>query len=157
MMTLEEAVQDFLAQKHIAVAGVSRHGAEAANHVYKKLRGAGYLVSATNPHANEVEGDPCYPDLKSIPTQIDGVMIATHPDAAVDIVHQCAELGINRVWFHRSFGEGSVNETAVAFCREHQMTVIAGGCPMMFCKPVDFAHKCMRWVLKATGKLPQEI
>ncbi|MCP5094977.1 MAG: CoA-binding protein [Chloroflexi bacterium] len=157
MTTLDEAVQDFLAQKHIAVAGVSRNGTEAANHIYKKLRGAGHQVSATNPNAKEVEGDPCYSDLTSIPTPIDGVVIATHPNTAEDIVRECAELGVKRVWFHRSFGEGSVSETAVTYCREHNITAIAGGCPMMFCEPVDFAHKCMRWVLNATNKLPKEV
>jgi predicted CoA-binding protein len=74
-----------------------------------------------------------------------------------EIVRQCAELGIRRVWMHRSFGEGSVSQTAVDFCRKNQIAVIPGGCPMMFCEPVDFGHKCMRWILSLTGGLPRKI
>ena len=156
MTTLLEAVDDFLAQERIAVAGVSRSGNEAANAIYRKLRDAGYEVYATNPNAAEVEGDPCYPDLGSIPEAVDGVVIATHPEITEQVVRDCAEQGIGRVWLHRSFGQGSVSDPAVEFCRQNDITVIPGGCPMMFCEPVDFGHKCIRWLLNMTGGLPKE-
>jgi len=155
MSRLDALVKDFLAQKRIAVAGVSRDTNQAANTVYKKLRGAGYQVFALNPNAQEVEGDACYPDLKALPEKADGIVISTPPEAADQIVRQCAEVGISRVWLHRSFGEGSVSPTAVKFCEENNISVIAGGCPMMFCKPVDFGHTCMRWALRLTGGLPK--
>ncbi|NIN09956.1 MAG: CoA-binding protein [Gemmatimonadales bacterium] len=154
---MKEAVDDFLAQQRIAVAGVSRSGREAANFVYRKLRGAGYQVYPVNPAAQEVEGDACYPDIKSIPDGVDGVVISTPPAVADQIVRECAAAGIARVWMHRSFGRGSVSQPAVRFCREHGIAVIPGGCPMMFCAPVDFPHKCMRWVLNLTGGLPKEV
>ncbi|MGD2135622.1 MAG: CoA-binding protein [Gemmatimonadales bacterium] len=155
MATLKEAVEDFLAQRRIAVAGVSRETG-AANLVYRKLKAAGYDVVAVNPNATSVEGDPCYPDLGAIPGGVDGVVIATRPDVAEQIVRECLRLGVPRVWMHRSFGEGSVSPDAVRLGREGGLTVIAGGCPMMFCQPVDFGHKCMRWVLSLTGGLPRE-
>lgn len=154
MSTLTENVTDFLAQKRIAVAGVSR-GKDAANHVYLKLRNAGYEVFPINPNASEVEGDTCYPSLEAIADGVDGVVIATHPNITNTVVQDCAKLGITRVWMHRSFGQGSVSEEAVKYCQENGITVIAGGCPMMFCEPVDVVHKCMRWVLNATGGLPK--
>lgn len=156
MPTLNEVVEEFLAQKRIAVAGVSRGGNEAANHIYRKLRDAGYQVFATNPHTGQVEGDVCYPNLAAIPGPVDGVVIATSPAATEQVVRECAELGISRVWMHRSFGQGSVSDGAVEFCREHNIAVIPGGCPMMFCAPVDFGHKCMRWFLGLTGGLPKQ-
>ncbi len=155
MSTLKEAVDDFLAQKRIAVAGVSRNSGEAANIIYKKLRGSNYQVFAVNPKADQVEGDPCYPDLASIPEGVDGVVVSTPPQAAEQIVRECAELGISRVWMHRSFGQGSVSEAAVELCREKKIAVIPGACPMMFCEPVDFGHKCIRWILKVSGGLPK--
>ena len=157
MATLKEAVDEFLAQKQIAVAGVSRSKNEAANAIYRKLRGAGYEVYATNPNATEVEGDPCYPDLKSIPVKVDGVVIATHPEVSVQVVRECAEVGISRVWMHRSFGQGSFADAAVDICKANNITVIPGGCPMMFCEPVDFGHKCIRWFTGLTGSLPKEV
>lgn len=155
MSGLEEAVRDFLDQRRIAVAGVSRSGSEAANAVYRKLRVAGYEVFAVNPAAEEVEGDVCYPNLAAIPAEVDAVVIATHPNVTGDVVRECVDLGISRIWMHRSFGRGSVSEDAVAFARSHGITVIPGGCPMMHVDPVDVGHKCMRWVLRMTRKLPR--
>lgn len=157
MSTLKEAVDEFLSQDRFAVAGVSRSGNEAANAIYRKLKGAGFTVFPTNPSTDEVEGDPCYPDLKSIPDGVNGVVIATHPKVALTIVEECSELGINHVWFHRSFGQGSVTEEALTFCRENNMKVIPAGCPMMFVEKVDIGHRCMRWFLGVTGGLPKEV
>ncbi|MDH3402550.1 MAG: CoA-binding protein [Acidobacteriota bacterium] len=151
-MKTPEPIADFLQQKRIAVTGVSRAGGEAANVVYRKLRSAGYEVFAVNPNAERLEGDPAYPDLAAIPgAPVDGVVVASHPSVALGIVRQCAELGIPRVWMHRSFGRGSVSQPAVERCREAGIEVIAGGCPMMFCPPVDLGHRCMRWILARTG------
>ncbi len=157
MSTLIETVNDFLAQKRIAVAGVSRSGEAAANAIYKKLRDAGYQVFPVNPNASEIEGDRCYANVSSIPGSVDGVVIATSPQVTEQIVRECAEAGVPRVWMHRSFGEGSVSSEAADFCRNHNITVIPGGCPMMFCEPVDFGHKCIRWVLNLTGGLPKQV
>lgn len=155
MPTLKGKVDDFLAQKRIAVAGVSREPkGSAANLIYQKLKSAGYQVFPLNPHAETVEGEKCYPDLKSIPDGVNGVVIVTPPEAVEQIVRECAETGVSRVWMHRSFGAGSVSEEAVQYCAENNISVIAGACPMMFCQPVDFGHKCMRWILGVTGKLP---
>ncbi len=153
MPEFREAVDDFLGQERIAVAGVSRSGKEAANFIYRKLRDHGYRVFAVNPRADRVEGEVSYPNLRAIPERPDAVLIATPPDAAVDIVSECAELGISRVWMHRSFGDGSVSAEALERCLESNMTVIPGACPMMYLEP-DLAHRCMRWVLGLTGKLP---
>ncbi len=154
MSTLHERVEDFLSQKCIAVAGVSHGKTQAANIVYRKLRNTGYRVFPINPRATELEGDTCYPDLESAPDGIDGVVIATHPDVTERIVQDCAKASISRVWMHRSLGCGSVSESAVRLCQENDISVIPGGCPMMFCEPVDVAHKCLRWFLRRTGRLP---
>lgn len=152
---LEDAVAGFLKERRIAVAGVSRSGNAAANIIYRKLRATGHEVFAVNPHAEEIEGERCYPDLASIEDGVGAVVIATHPQMTDSVVEECARLGIKRVWMHRSLGQGSVSETAVRLCRERGISVIPGGCPMMFCTPVDLGHRCLRWVLGALGKLPE--
>ena len=156
MATLKEAAADFLAQKRIAVAGVSRRSSQPANMVYRTLRDRDYETFAVNPATDEVEGDTCYPDLKSIPGGVDAVLIATTPSVAESIVRDCAELGISRVWLHRSVGEGSVSDEAVEYCQSHGITVIAGGCPKMFVEGADIVHRCMRLVIGLTGGLPNE-
>ncbi len=154
MAKIPDQVERFLGRRRIAVAGVSRNAGEAANAVYRKLRGAGYEVFATNPNATEVEGAPCYPDLAAIPGGVDAVVIATRPDASVDVVRQCSQLGVDLVWFHRSFGEGSVSEEAVRECDVRGIGCIVGGCPLMYCRPVDLGHRCMRWLLRLQGRVP---
>jgi len=155
--TLKEAADDFLAQKRIAVVGVSRSSKEAANLVYRTLRSRGYEVFAVNPNAEEVEGDRSFHDLASIPGKVDAALIATPSDLAETVVEECARAGITRVWMHRSFGEGSVSRAATELGREKGITVIEGGCPMMFLPGADIGHKCMRWMLGVTGRLPKQV
>jgi predicted CoA-binding protein len=158
MATLKEAAQDFLNQKHIAVAGVSRTDPNLpANGIYRKLRESGYQVYALNPNATEVEGDPCYPDLTAVPEQVDGVVIATHPNISLAIAQDCARNGVHNVWIHKSIDNGSLSPEAVAYCQEHKINLIPGGCPLMFCEPVDFGHKCLRWFLGMTGGIPKQV
>lgn len=158
MVTLKEAANDFLAQKRIAVAGVSRTPAgHGANVVYTGLRKAGYDVVPVNPNAEEVEGDRCYPDLKSIPGGVDAVLVGTAPDVSADVVRECRERGIEHVWLHRSFGAGSVSAEAATLGGQNGMRLIAGGCPMMFLPEADVGHRCMRWVLNLMGRLPKEV
>jgi predicted CoA-binding protein len=158
MLTVKEAASRFLANKRIAVTGVSRspqdHG---SNVVYQRLRSRGYEVFPVNPNADEVEGDQCYHDLKSIPGGVDAVVIATRPEAAEGTMRECADLGIRYVWMHRAFGAGSVSEAAAEYGRQHGITVIAGGCPLMFDPTADPGHKVMRFVLTCTGKVPTRV
>jgi hypothetical protein len=158
MLTVKQAADEFLAHQRIAVTGVSRapqgHGSNA---VYQRLRARGYQVFAINPHADEVEGDPCYHDLKSIPGGVEAVVIATRPDHAEATMRECAELGIGYVWMHRSFGQGSVSAAAAAYGREHGITVIDGGCPLMFDPTADGGHKVMRRWFTWTGKVPKQV
>jgi hypothetical protein len=60
------------------------------------------------------------------------VVIGTGPQHALAAMRECADLGIQQVWMHRSFGVGSVSDEAAAWGREHGMRVIDGGCPLMF-------------------------
>jgi predicted CoA-binding protein len=155
MENLPEPIVEFLRGKRIAVAGVSRETGQAANLIYRKLRDSGYEAIPINPKAPEVEGVRCYPDLGAVHGTLDGVVVATHPDVSVELVRQCAERGVRQVWFHRSFGEGSVSAAAIRECEARRVQCIVGGCPLMFCPPVDIAHRCMRWWLQRRGRVPR--
>jgi predicted CoA-binding protein len=124
--------------------------------IYRRLKSAGHDVFAVNPHMQTFEGDRCYPDLKSIPGGVDGVVIVTKPETTEQIVRECGDIHVPRVWMHRSLAKGtSVSPAAVEYCRAHDITVIAGACPMMFGPGADLGHTCMRWIMQFTGGLPQ--
>jgi predicted CoA-binding protein len=129
--TFEVKVNDFLAQKRIAVAGVSRHNSQhpTGNLIYHRLKKSGHDVVPVNPHMQTFEGDRCYPDVKSIPDGVDGVVIVTRPETTERIVRDCSDAGVRRVWMHQSIGKGSsVSLDAVEYCRQHHINVIAGAC-----------------------------
>lgn len=149
--------EDFLAQKRIAVAGVSRGtGTDVpANRIYRRLKHTGHDVFAVNPNMSRFDGDRCYASLRSIPDGVDGVVIVTRPETTEQIVRECHDAGIRSVWMHRSLGidGSSVSPKAVEYCRQHGIDVIPNGCPMMFGPGTDFGHTCMRWILKLKGEL----
>ncbi len=156
MLTMQEAASDFLACKRIAVTGVSRKAKDhGANTVFKRLRDRGYEVFAVNPNADEVEGARSYHDLESIPGGVDGVVIGTAPHRAEDTMRECDELGIKHVWMHRGPGTGSVSAAATAYGRQHGITVIDGGCPLMFEPTADLGHKVMRVIYR--GHVPKTV
>ena len=156
MQNMTEAASEFLAHKRVAVTGVSRHPkSHGSNTIYKRLRERGYDVFAVNPNANEVEGDRSYHGLRSIPGGVDAVVIATRPDFAEDTMRECADLGIKHVWMHHGAGGSSVSDAATDFGRLHGITVIDGGCPLMFGPTADFGHKVLRRVL--ASRVPKEV
>jgi predicted CoA-binding protein len=160
MQKTKDAATEFLAHKRVAVTGVSGKNARAhgSNVVYKRLRDRGYQVFAVNPNAEEVEGDVCYHDLKSLPSGVDWVVIGTRPETAEATMHECVELGIHRVWMHQpAFGGGSVSEDATTYGRAHGVTVIDGGCPCMYTPTSDPGHKVMLALGKMTHKVPKEV
>jgi uncharacterized protein len=158
MPKIKEAAAEFLANKRIAVTGVSRNPqGHGSNLVYQRLRERGYQVVAVNPNAEQVEGDRCYPDLRSIPGGVEAVVIGTRPEIAETTMRECADLGIKYVWMHRGPGAGSVSDAAAEYGRAQGIRVIDGGCPLMFAPTADPGHKAMRLVFTLTGKVPRQV
>jgi predicted CoA-binding protein len=153
MARLAEQAKEFLAQKRIAVAGVTREPQSTANGIYKRLKETDHEVYGVNPNAQSVLGDPCFPDLQAIPGGVDGVVVVTTPSVTEQIVQQCIEAKVPRLWIHKSFGDSS-SKAAIELGRDHNIDVLAGGCPMMFIEPVDGFHKCFRFIFSLTGRIP---
>jgi uncharacterized protein len=158
-LTMPQAAAGFLAHRRIAVTGASREpgGKHGGNIVFQRLRERGYDVVPVNPNAEEVEGVRCYPDLASVPGGVEAVVIATRPEAAGGTIRECAELGIEDVWLHRSFGTGSVSPEAAAEGRARGLRVIEGGCPLMYAPTDDGGHRFLCRILTWTGKVPRTV
>jgi predicted CoA-binding protein len=160
MAKIDDMVKDFLAQKKIAVVGVSDKRETGCNMSYKKFKQSGYQVYAVNPRISTFDGDPCYPDLKSLPEKPDAVFILASPRVTDVIVQQCVELGVRHVWMHCMMGTkpglvtsmSSVSPEAVRLCRENGIAVIPGSCPNQFLKP-DVGHGMMRGLWRLIGFL----
>lgn len=158
MKKLDILVKDFLAQKKIAVVGVSEKRDTGCNLTYEKFKENGYQVYAVNPHITTFEKDVCYPDLKSIPEKVDAVFVLASPQVTEQIVQQCVDLGIKHVWMHCMMGTKpglaasmtSVSTSAVQTCKANGIAVIPGSCPNQFLNP-DFGHKMMRGMWSLFG------
>jgi predicted CoA-binding protein len=158
MNKLDNLVQDFLAQKKIAVVGVSDKRDTGCNLAYKKFKENGYQVYGVNPRISTYEGNPCYPDLKSIPEKVDAVFILASPKVTEQVVEQCVDLGIRHVWMHCMMGTRpglasgmtSVSQPAVELCKANGIAVIPGSCPNQFLKP-DFGHALMKGMWRMFG------
>lgn len=158
MSKIDNLVKDFLAQKKIAIVGVSDKRETGCNLSYKKFKEAGYQVYAINPRMTTYDGEPCYADLKSLPERPDAVFVLTNPKVTEQMVIQCVELGIKHVWMHcmmgikpgLAAGMTSVSPAAVEMCAANGISVIPGSCPNQFLEP-DFAHKFMRGLWRSVG------
>jgi predicted CoA-binding protein len=150
-MTSKKLVEEFLAQKKIAVVGVSRKKTKFGNAILKELKQKGYKVYPINPHIDFYEGEICYPDIYSLPEKVDAVVFNVSPNQTEKVLNEVKETGIKKVWFQ----QGSQSDQAVIFCEENGIDCISNECILMYAKPSAFIHRAHKWVWGVIGKLPQ--
>ncbi|OQX86605.1 hypothetical protein B6D60_05890 [candidate division KSB1 bacterium 4484_87] len=126
------SIEKFLALRNLAIVGASRNRGKYGNIVYRDLRAKGYRVFAVNPKSKEIEGDPCYPDLQSIPEKIEGVVIIVPPRRTENVVREVDSLGIRHVWMQ----PGAESAEAIQFCQEKNMNAIFDLCVMVMSHPI---------------------
>ena len=150
-MNSKKIVDDFLAQKKIAVVGVSRKKTKFGNTIYRELKQKGYQVYPINPNTNLIEGDSCYPDLLSLPEKVNSVIINVPPAQTERVVKEAKEAGIKKVWLQ----QGSQSDAAIKYCEENGIDCVSNECILMFVEPSAFIHRAHRWIWGVFGKLPQ--
>jgi uncharacterized protein len=136
-MTTQSSVQDFLSQPVLAVVGASRDPKKFGNSIYRELKAKGHHVLPVNPHAETVDGDPCYPNLAALPEKPGGIIVVVPPAETEKIVREASAAKITRVWLQR----GSESPDAIAYCAANGIQVISGECILMFAEPAAFYHK----------------
>jgi len=149
-MNSKKIVEEFLAQKKIAVVGVSRKKTKFGNAIYKELKQKGYQVIPINPNITDYEGETCYPDLLSLSEKVDAVVICVPPVQTEKVVKEAARAGINKIWLQ----QGTQSDEAIKFCEENGIDCISNECVLMFAQPSAFIHRAHGWINKITGKLP---
>jgi predicted CoA-binding protein len=154
LMSSMAIIRDFLAQKRIAVVGVSHDPKDFSRGLLRTLRARGYDAVAVNPDLKCADDAPCYAHLTDITPPIDGALVMTPPAITDEIVQECAKLRIPRVWMFRAGGKGSVSPQAIEFCEEHGIAVVPGECPYMFLEGESWFHRLHGFVKKITGAYP---
>ena len=124
---MQELIKEFINQKRFAVVGATDNPQKYGNQIVKNLTRRGYEVYAVNPKLKEVEGLSCYSSLADFPVEVDVVDFVVPPGVTEEILKQCKELGLSRIWLQ----PGSENETAIAYCNENNLKVVHSVCVMM--------------------------
>ncbi len=152
---MRELIDDFLAQKRIAIVGVTRDEKGWGRALYREFKKRGYDVYAINP-ARTIPGLQCYAHLNDVPRKPDGVLFVVPPHVTEPMMPQVAAMGIPRVWMHRGVGQGAVSQTAVRFCQENKIAVIYGVCPLMYLKGSGFGHRLHHAFAQWRHQLPED-
>jgi uncharacterized protein len=149
-----ETIEDFLAQKRIAMVGISREPRSFSVMLFDELCRRGYDVVPVNPHIPSVLGRRCFARLQDIQPPVDAALLMTSPAVTDTVVSDCAEAGIHRVWMYRAAGSGAVSPKALAFCQERGIQVVPGQCPFMFLPNAGTIHRLHGIVRRITGRYP---
>lgn len=151
--TLDE-VREFLAQRRIALVGLSRDSKDFSRMLFRDMCARGYDMVPVNPAANELEGRRCFSRVQEIDPPVQGALIMTAPHDTEHVVRDCAEAGVSRVWMHRGGGQGAVSQAAAEFCRQKGIGLVEGYCPYMFLSASPWFHRLHGAILKMLGRYP---
>lgn len=113
-----------LRQKTLAVVGLSGKEARPSYRLARKMQRLGYKIIPVNPRETEILGEKAYPDLKSIPEQIDIVQVFRTPEAAIGVAKEAIEVNAKIFWLQ----EGVVSPEAAAIASEAGLEVIHNRC-----------------------------
>lgn len=156
--TSMHTIEDFLAQRRIALVGISHNPKDFSHTLFNDLRRRGYDVIPVNPKLSKVEGGPCFARLQDIQPPVEAALLMTSPEVTESVVRDCAQAGIRHVWMYAAArGGGSVSPKALSFCQEHGIAVVPGECPYMFLSGAGFGHRVHGFIRKITGHYPQQI
>ena len=154
MPTTLDDVRDFLAQRRVALVGLSRDPKDFSRLLFREMSQRGYDMVPVNPAARELEDRRCFASVQEIAPPVAGVLIMTAPRETDHVVRDCAQAGVRRVWMHRGGGQGAVSREAAEFCRQNGIRLVEGYCPLMFLPKVSFSHRVHGFILRLLGGYP---
>ena len=146
---MNQAIQDFVGCRRIAVVGASRGGKKFGNAAAKELQTRGYQVFVIHPEAQEIDGQTCYPNLSALRGQIDAVLISVPAAQAAAVMREAASLGIRHVWLQ----QGAESPELLTLGQELGLSLVSKKCVLMYAPPVKSYHGWHRGFVKLVGKL----
>ena len=121
---MDESKKILAESKTIAVVGLSPKEDRPSYRVADYLKSKGYRIIPVNPNAQEILGEKSYPDLASIPGDIDVVDIFRKSEDVPPVVDEAIKTGAKAVWMQ----EGIVNEPAAQKARSAGLLVVMDRC-----------------------------
>jgi len=146
-------IRDFLAQKRIAMVGVSRNPRETSHVLFKEFLSHGYDMVAVNPNATEINGWSSFARVEDVTPVPDAVLLMTSQAVTEDLLHEW-NTGIRRIWIYGTNGKSKVSPLATSQLRNTGVTVIDGECPFMFLNDTGGIHRFHGFVRKIFRSYP---
>jgi uncharacterized protein len=113
-----------LTSRTIAVVGLSGKRFRPSYGVAEYMQKAGYRIVPVNPLESHVLGEKCYPDLDSVPDEIDIVDIFRRPEFVPEIVEAAIRKGAKVIWMQ----EGVMHEEAALRAQAAGLKVVMDRC-----------------------------
>jgi predicted CoA-binding protein len=162
MFNDQDTIYDFLAQRRIALIGVSRKDKHFSRMLFKELIERRYQVCAVNPNAEHIDGFPCFNSITDVmktdfgDTPVGGAIIIAAPDNFDQIADECLESGVKRIWLYGIMGNAPKHHEIIDKCRRANISIISDLCPFMFLPQTGLIHRLHAGFLKLTGKYPKK-
>jgi predicted CoA-binding protein len=123
MESLDSKIDTFLAAPSVAVVGASDDKHKYGHKVYVCYQQHNRKVFPVNPNAATVMGNTAYPDLSSLPEQVESVSIITPPAVTRKVVDDAIKAGVKNLWMQ----PGAEDPQAIKTAEEAGLKVIHGG------------------------------
>lgn len=144
------AIDDFLAQRTLALAGARRDGKGFGNVALRELLAKGFDVRLVHPEARAIGGRPCASSVAAVAGEVGGLLLTTPPDITERLVEEAIAAGVRRVWMQ----QGAASTAAVRACEAAGVSVVHGECVLMFAEPAMWVHRLHRWLRRIFGRMP---
>jgi predicted CoA-binding protein len=149
MASIDPLITEFIHCRKIAIVGMSASANKFGNMAAKELKSKGYEIFPVHPHASDIDGITCYPDLKSLRDKVDAVFISIQPPIVIPLLGEIADIGIKLIWLQ----QGSASKEAREEIARLKLSVVVNKCILMYAPPVKSIHRLHRGINQFFGKL----
>jgi len=149
-MVTQQQITDFLANKPIAMAGVSRNPKKFGYTAFKELREKGLDLVPINPNADEIDGIQVYPSVNDIPQEIKALLVVTNKEQTAEVIKSARKKGIKHIWIQQM----SETPEAIETVKGADINLISKQCILMYHRPHGI-HKFHRNIKRFFGRLPK--
>lgn len=149
-MTTLKQINDFIDSQPIAMVGVSRNPKKFGYTAFKELKEKGMKIIPVNPEADQIMGEKSYPNVKALPSEVNGIIILTKKEKTAAIVREAKEKGINHIWIQQM----ADSKEALNELNGSGINFITGECILMHYKPHSI-HKFHGKLKKFFGRFPK--